>query len=535
MTPNLTGHNAATDPLIPAMGASGPVRVSLTDALIDAHHLAGPSLERPLAVLPVMRLLVALARRIFGLTTPFDVRHLWNAGIFDADCVRHYLSEHHDRFDLFHPEHPFLQVAGLQPVSGHPKGTAGLLLNVATGNNVPLFSPFTEADTIPLSTSDALLSLLTTLGWDTAAIKTGAVGDPRVSGGKTTGNPTGPLGQLGAVIPLGRNLFETILLNVPILPEVEGDRPTWERDLPPTWESRQPTGPMEWLTWPSRRIRLIRDDSAETVTATVIAAGDRALFTPMFEPNTRWRSTTGDEVARRPMRWRSGSQAWRGLDTLITLNSLDSGASDQVGAPPMVLDQLRGDGIDLEPTYPLSLLCLGVTYGNQSAVVEDVFVDTLPLPVAALRSGDGAVAEAVREVAASGERLRRVINGLADNLRLVTGADKLPWDAGDHPGNNAVGLLREPTNRLLRGLQRDPDAYAAGLLAWQTVAEQVAWDAARPMLDQATPQAFVGRMVSSGSGERRLRLSVAEAWFRKGLREALPALFETRKQRKEDR
>lgn len=533
--PTQAGANVATDPLIPVLGPDGPVGVSLAGALIDGHRLKGLSLERPLSALPIVRILAALVLRVFEPTTG-NIQRLWDAGQFDAETVQRYLTKHHDRFELFDPEHPFLQVGGLLPSSGPPKGTSGLLLQVATGNNVPLFSPYTEADAIPLHPTDALLGLLTTLGWDTAAIKSGAVGDPKVSAGKTTGNPTGPLGQLGAVMPIGRNLFETILLNVPLGPRVAGDRPTWERDLSPAWEIRQPIGLMEWLTWPSRRVRLFLDPTGESVVAAVIAAGDRVSFTPMFEPHTRWRSTKGDVVAHRPRRWPPGTQAWRGLDTLVTLARLDSGASDEAGAPPRLIDQLRDEGLELEPSYPLNLLCLGVAYGNMSAVVEDVFVDTLPLPVASLRGESRhGVAEAILMVTASAEKVRRALNGLSDNLRVIAGADKLPWDAGVHPGNDAMGLLTEPTRRFLVGLQREPQRYRDGLLAWQRVAEQVAWSVAQPMLDQAPPQSFVGRDVKSGSAERRIRLADAEAWFRKGLREALLALFESRTQPREDR
>nr|NLI49636.1 type I-E CRISPR-associated protein Cse1/CasA [Propionibacterium sp.] len=533
--PMQAGPNVATDPLIPVLGPDGLTHVSLADALIDGHRLKGLSLEQPLAVLPIVRIMAALVLRVFQPTTG-NIQRLWDAGQFSADPVRRYLVECRDRFELFHPDHPFLQVGGLLPASGPPKGTSGLLLQVATGNNVPLFSPYTEADTIPLSPADALLGLLVTLGWDTAGIKTGAAGDPRVSGGKTAGNPTGPLGQLGAVLPLGRNLFETILLNVPLGPQVDGDRPTWERDLSPVWEVRQPIGPMEWLTWPSRRVRLVPDPTGESVVAAVIAAGDRVSFTPMFEPHTRWRATKGDVVAQRPRRWPPGTQAWRGLDTLLTLAHLDSDVAHDAGAPPRLIDQLRDEGLVLDPSYPLNLLCLGVAYGNMSAVVEDVFVDTLPLPVAALRGqGHEGVAEAIHNVTASAEKVRRSLNGLADNLRTIAGAPKLPWDAGVHPGNDAMALLTQPTRRFLAGLQREPHRYGEGLLAWQQVAEQVAWSFAQPMLDQAPPQTFVGREVKTGATERRVRLADCEAWFRKGLHDALPALYQSRTQQREER
>lgn len=531
MTTTLHGFNAAFDPWIPVVGPSGPTRLSISDALTQGPHFKGLATDRPLAVLPIIRLLAAVVLRVFEPQSADDIRRLWVAREFEADRIRHYLEIYRDRFDLF-GEHPFLQVAGLMPASGEPKGASGLLLHIAGGNNVPMFSAFTDGDEIALSPPDALIEMLTVLGWDTAAIKTGAQGDPKMAGGKTTGNPTGPLGQLGAAIPLGTSLFETILLNVPPTPAVPGDGPTWESDLEPSWEIRQPVGIMEWLTWSSRRIRLARDERSGDVTGAVVTAGDRVLFTPLLDPHTRWRATKGDVVAQRPRRWPNGTPAWRGLDTLLILGRAEAGDTEDLAAPPHLIREVGELRALLGDTYPLNLLCLGVTYGNQSAVVEDVFVDSLPLPMTALRTDESSdVAEALREVSSGAEKVRRALNGLADNLRVAVGADKLPWDAGAHPGNDAMALLTAPTLRFLAGLQRQPELFNEGLRAWQEVAERVAWATAQPLLELAAPASFRGRDVKIGSSERRIRLADAEAWFRKGLRDALPYLFQIRDER----
>jgi len=117
--------------------------------------------------------------------------------------ARAYLDRHAERFDLFHPDFPFAQVAGLHTVKDETKPVSLLLPAVATGNNVPLFSARTEADPPALTPAEAARALLAAQCWDTAAIKSGAAGDPQVKYGKTTGNPTGPLGQLGVVVPWG--------------------------------------------------------------------------------------------------------------------------------------------------------------------------------------------------------------------------------------------------------------------------------------------------------------------------------------------
>lgn len=150
----------------------------------------------------------------------------------EAEQLVRYLgpSGYGGRFRLFDPVRPFAQAGGLTALTGETKPSTLLVPSIATGNNVPLFSAVTEADDLDLTPAQAALWLLHAQCWDTAAIKTGAVGDPQAAkGNKTTGNPTGPLGQLGVIVPTGRTLYETLLLNTPVLADGldPADRPQW--------------------------------------------------------------------------------------------------------------------------------------------------------------------------------------------------------------------------------------------------------------------------------------------------------------------
>lgn len=515
--------NAAFDPWVPVESAGVTQRVSLRDALVEASSHGAIAPPNALAVLPLHRLLVALTLRIFPeLHDVGRLHEVWRQGGFDASRINDYLEAHRGQFEVFHPEHPFLQVADLRPSSGEPKSAAYLLPHRSTGNNVPLFSSTTEADKTRITVPDALLQLLIIQNWDTAAIKTGAAGDPKVSGGKTTGNPTGVLGQLGAVMPVGRSLFETLLLNVPRSRARPDDLPVWERDIGPSWEIRPAAGPLDHFTWPGRRIRLVPDDDG-LVTAVVISAGDRlAVIDPTLEPHTRWRRVKGGTVPQRPLRWRPGAEAWRGLDTLLALQdveSIETTSALVLRQMPALLD-LLGDH------YPLKLFCCGVAYGNQSAVIEDVFIDALPLPTAALRDTNLDVHDALVQVSTCADEVRRALNDLADNLRELQGAERLPWDSGVHPGNDTLMQLSEPTHRLLAGLQREPERLDEGLKAWQAVALDVAWEAADTLLNQANRTSFAGRTRGPAGNQRTVRLADVEEWFRAKLRKALPLAYQ---------
>lgn len=519
MTPSLRTFNAAHDPWIPAVDAEGSrTLVSMRTALQDAHRLRGLSTEDAPLLASLMGLLAAASMRI---ERPAHLPALLRRGHFDPDRVDEYFERLRDRFDLFHPEHPFLQVAGLVPMGGGGHKPVTLLMpHAATGNNVPLFSPWSEGDVVELGPAEALQAVVVALGWDTAAIKTGAAGDPAAKNGKTTGNPTGPLGQLGMVIPLGRTLFDSLVLHMTSAGGANDDLPAWERDLTPAWEVRPARGLCDLYTWSSRRVRLVPNESFTAVTGVVLCAGDRQPFVnPDLEPRTRWRATPKEDVPFRPMRWQPGSSAWRGLDSMLIQQGAGSAPPGLVLQLPELLDALGDD-------YPLNVLCVGVSYGNMSAVVDDIYVDSVPLPLAALSAESLEVAMVLEDVVQSAELIRRALNSLAQNLRECQGGDKLEWDKGTHPGNDAMSLFSAPTHRLLHGLQINPELSEQGRGAWHQEARRLAQSVANGLLDAAGPSAFHGRTEEDAKGTiRSLRLSDIEAWFHTALRKAVPLAY----------
>ncbi len=413
-----------------------------------------------------------------------------------------------------------MQVAGLEAVSGEWKSISLLMPEVATGNNVPLFSAFNESSVPPLTSALAAQRLLTTHAWDTAAIKTGAKGDPKVSGGKTTGNHTGTAGALGIVIPLGRNLFETLLLSCLVGTSAPQDQPTW-RQSPATaeWTSRVPRGIRDLLTWQSRRIRLLPEvaEGGIMVAKVVVAAGDRMeLLPPDMEPHTMWRAVDAAKGGgpQRPVRHQSGRAAWRGMAPMVATRAQHDGLSStgaltQLGA----MDEIPDD-------YPLGVLTVGVAYGNQSAVIEDVMTDSLPLSVRALR-GDNAMRGDLEDAVTAAEGCMRALNKLADNLRRAAGGDPTPWDRGQRPGDRLIAGLNDPAQELLHGAQRSPERMTEHLVRWEEMLRERVWAIADPLLDDAPAGTFLGR-AEDREGKRFIRQSNTEGFFRGAVRKALP-------------
>lgn len=517
----------------PVVDGGRTVEVSILETLREAHHFQGLALDNPPEAVAVLRqVLLPAYLDIFGMpSSRQEWLARWDAGHLDPDKIHRYFAEHGERFDLF-GRRPFAQVGDLRTAKGETRPVSLLIAAAPTGNNVPLFAARTEADAPELTPAQAARAVLATHCWDTAAIKSGAVGDPVAKSGKTTGNPTGPLGQLGVTVPLGRTLYETLLLNTPVHREgrVDGDLPQWRRDQGPAWKIRPSTGLLDLLTWQSRRIRLFPERAADGhlfVRQVIVAGGDRLAVLPKDEEiHTAWRQVPkpkAGDPSQRPIRHQPGRAAWRGLAALLAVARQTNNGETSTN----LLIELAGLQ-DVSPQLeqlPLQVLTVGVRYGNQSAVVEDVMSDLIPLPVLALNP-EGEVRALLVDIVNQAEELRRAANRLEDNLREAAGGDPLQRDKGSHLGESLLYELSPVVRRLLSRLQHtaadDADVVGTAEAGWKAVAYRTALEVARPQLDSVPPASFLGRAREGRTGGPvMIRAATAESIYRGALRAIL--------------
>lgn len=512
-------YNLAEEAWIPVFKSTDAELWSIRQTLLRAAEVVRLDPSRPLEWSAAFRMLLAMAIDAYRDETGWS--RLWRQGRFDEERIVAYLDSVCNRFDLLDPVAPFYQVASLEASSGGMKSPLALYPEVATGNNVPLFSSVLESDGLTLDLASATRRLLALPSWDVAGLKTGARDDPAMSAGKTTGNPVGPLGQIGVAIPLGRNLFESLMLSVPPSPPAPSDLPVWRREpLGPAWQTRPSTGILDLLTWQSRRVRLFTSevDGEQRVTGVVVTAGDRLTAVhPHQEPHTAWRAADASRggMSHRPVRHQPGRSAWRGMDALLSGSDSESG--------PLSLRWCREREAVLGPDYVLDVRTVGVVYGNQSAVIEHVLSDAVPLPVLALDAEDGAlVREVLDRMVATAEDVRHALNNLDDNLRRARGGEPQPWDKSQRPGEQYIASLDEPTRQFLRDLPHRLADPLGALADWERSALELAWSVADQVLDAVGPDAFAGRKAGSG----RMNQANAEAYFRGALRKALPDIYE---------
>lgn len=531
------------DAWLPCLMTDGTrAELSLRQVLLSAHLVRELSLDVPTQFPPVLRVLLAVSHRALrkagtsgGPRSEEAWRHLWQLGSLPGEPLNGYLDKWRDRFQLFHPATPFFQVAGLRTAGGEAATAALLIPFASSGNNAPLFSAARDGEPPSLTCAEAARWLLHVHAWDTAGIKTGALGDSRVTGGKTYGNLTGPLGQLGVLIPIGPTLWHTLLLNLLVLDDdisPPGDHPAWEAPpLAASWHTRQPRGLLDLYTWAARRVRLFAEHSADGVRVrrAVISAGDRIediTLLAHLEPHTAWQRSKAQEAKLKrervylPRRHQPGRQLWRGLGAILAQAQADRPGD---GIAPRALESFATRG-GLLRGVRVRLLGVGIAYGNQAAVIDDTYADALPVPVALLADRGGDWESAVLEAVRIADDAASAVAGLAANLARAVGCqdDRLVAGQRDRARERLYAELDGRFRMWLAGLaepDRAPDREIAG---WAGQVRKHANAIAAELLEAAAPEGWRGREVRRG-GERGALLTVplAEIWYRAALRRAV--------------
>ncbi|RLU82586.1 type I-E CRISPR-associated protein Cse1/CasA [Streptomyces griseocarneus] len=265
----MTSFDLLTRPWMPVLTEAGPERLSLRKVLAQAHtvHLAGQPDEHTALLRLLLAVFAAAAR-------PADAAQwdaAWQAPTLDADRIGGYLDAHADRFDLFSATRPFWQSAD---VTAGNRGTRVLEVE-SWGSGAVQFAPRLQAPAGPMEAADATVGLVLLQAWHPGGIQSGHPADPATRGNRVYGGKPAPLSAVTHLRITGACLKDELLLNLPPGPRAEGDAPVWERVSPAApMAQREPGGPLDVWTWPTRRLRLLPDEHG-SVSAVAVHDGDR--------------------------------------------------------------------------------------------------------------------------------------------------------------------------------------------------------------------------------------------------------------------
>lgn len=310
-----------------------------------------------------------------------------------------------------------------------------------------------------ISYPEAVAQLIHLQAYDSAGIRSGAVGDIRVKGGKGYPIGTGWVGAQGGVYVEGETLFSTLMLNTLAIglpgeeseeaqatgivsTDPETDLPHWEREEQPVGQRSDiyPQGLADMLTWQSRRVRLI--DGADSVIGLVLCQGDRlgpedvsaVSNAQVREPMGTWRfsepqTRKNKRITYMPRKHDPSRAIWRGVTSLLPEfpGKLATYKEVQVEAnlPPAVVrwvGWLLSNGY-LPESSIYRLRSCGYVYGSNESVFEEAISDYLAVPPRLLTGKDQKSLYLVKTGMELLDQIASAIASLAGNLQRAIGAE----------------------------------------------------------------------------------------------------------------
>ncbi|WP_324715609.1 type I-E CRISPR-associated protein Cse1/CasA [Carboxydochorda subterranea] len=400
--------NLLTEPWIPVRDLHEQLlHVGLRDALLHAHRLRRIEDPSPLAEAAFYRLLFAVGHRALkGPRSLEESVELFYQGHLPEAPFEDYFEAFADRFDLFHPEFPFFQVADLP--TDQPLPWTKLLPELSSGNNPTLFDHTLDSAPPPAAPADAARALVI----HQAFTPGGLIKRMGVTSGKAA-----PLATSAVFLPFGQTLFETLLLGMPPY-DPFGDVPIWEgppyraRDVEGHRTEASVQGRTRVYTWLSRSVRLLPESDA---VVRYVAYGPGVLPVqdkPYWDPMCAY--SKDDAGQERPVRLSRDRAFWRDFESLLP------GDTHRV---PNVLEQARG--LLLE-TDRLALLVPVSVLGQvtDQAKVLSTRRETYPFPLQALDAhAAAAIRKAVSVANESGSQLRAAGYVLARALLSPAGRE----------------------------------------------------------------------------------------------------------------
>jgi CRISPR system Cascade subunit CasA len=338
--------NLLTEPWILVNDQNGNVKeMGIIEVLENAHKIVSLADATILIRFSIYRFLIALIMDIFKIKELEQVEELIMEGNFNKDAIDEYINEVGEGyFDLFHPNTPFLQSPKNEDLEIKP--VAEVLQHVPSGS---FSTHFNHVNLEKEAYSPAVCAggLLTIAPFMTAG---GAGYSPSING-----NPP------WYVLVLGKNLFETIVLNccgMPI-PGLTGDGlPAWRttKRIIPKAELKC-SSLLEGLTWRPRWVRLIPEEGGIcTYTGKYSPILVRKInFSYGFKAVGGWTDPQVSYVYTNkgpsPLRPKQDRELWRDLGPLMLLRRADY-ESDKGKIQfnrPLVVEQL----MELKKTYVL--------------------------------------------------------------------------------------------------------------------------------------------------------------------------------------
>lgn len=471
--------NLLDEPWLPVRLQDGRLcDLGLLELFERAGEIGALAETAPPSLIAQYRLLLAIVHRALsraqGRWTDAERARWYRQGL-PAEAVRDYLEHWRERFWLFHPEQPFMQVAALaeaEETRDRHKPWSQISLASANGHAPVLFDHACDLAPCPIAPADALRTLLGFLQFTPG----GLVKVLRDA------DKAGALANTAAVMPLGASLVQGLCLALhPPTPAGHEDLPSWEQAPPGVaqlrGEPRLASGPNDRYSRLARAVLLLFDAPGRVQWIRFAAGIALAEDAQTPDPMASYRAGSHGPVR---LSFAEGRAFWRDLPALLPE---DEGLASQPAAVlgwAANLQFLAGGGE--QPVLVAGL-------ASDQAKLLRWRSERIVLPTALLASADcaNALRRQLRRAEALFGDIRTLAAGMLAEIRpdsagKETGARaRTLFDAGPAPAlyfataERALGRLMA-----LLGSGDSDDLARAEALWSQTLlaAAQAAWQAA---------------------------------------------------------
>lgn len=360
--------------------------LGIRDTLLRAKDIAVIEDPSPLVVASLHRFLLAVLYRALEGPTDIDQAKDWFKAGLPADKIEAYLKQWRSRFWLFDEKQPFGQIPDFEPKAW--RAWTALAAEHNADNAKVLFDHIdvTHADAVPPGMVARWMLATQTFS---------------VSAGKSELSHTGtaPSATAAMVLPVGRNMEDTLLLSL-----VPQNRTVFDQDVP-IWERSAGTmtslkagaeraigGFADRYTWRTRSIRL-RCDEAGNVHSLAFASGVENASKDAIDPMLAYR--IDKDNGRLPIQFKDRG-LWRDFDSLLP---------DDARLAPGVIEHAAALTRLARERFPRSVMVLG--QANNKAKIEYWRMERFALPQALL--GDRAIRTEIRQLLGDAEDTQKAL------------------------------------------------------------------------------------------------------------------------------
>jgi len=383
----MSRFNLIDEPWIPVRFPDGTrAELGVRETLLRAKDIAVIEDTSPLVVAALHRFLLAVLYRALEGPTNIDQAKGWFKAGLPENKITAYLEQWRDRFWLFDKKLPFGQIPDFEPKTW--RAWTVLAAEHNADNAKVLFDHIDVTRAEAVSASAAARWMLATQTFS-------------VSCGKSELSHTGtaPSATAAMALPVGRNLEDTLLLN--LVPQNRAvfaqDFPLWERNAE-SLESlkagieRAIGGIADRYTWRTRSIRL-RGNEASNVSLLAFASGVENASKDAIDPMLAYEIKK--ERGKQPIPFRERG-LWRDFDSLLP---------DEARLAPAVIEHAAALTRFARERFPRSVMVLG--QANNKAKIEYWRMERFTLPQALL--GDRSIRSEIRQLLGDAEETQKAL------------------------------------------------------------------------------------------------------------------------------